>query len=73
MPYGVGLQDERPTSNVQRRTSNNDVAPLRNLISFVFINTMLDVRCSFFVLPGQNNLTLMHLNSLIRRGGTPDT
>jgi hypothetical protein len=26
MPYGVGLKDERPTSNVQRRTSNNDVA-----------------------------------------------
>ena len=27
MSYGVGLKDER-------RTSNNDVAPLRNLISF---------------------------------------
>ena len=36
MPYGVDLKDERPTSNVQRRTSNNDVAPLRNLISFVY-------------------------------------
>ena len=36
MPYGVGLKDERRTSNVQRRTSNNDVAPLRKLISFVY-------------------------------------
>jgi len=36
MPYGVGLRDERPTSNVQRRTSNNDVAPLRHLFSFVY-------------------------------------
>jgi hypothetical protein len=29
-------QTEHRTSNVQRRTSNNDVAPLRNLISFVY-------------------------------------
>ena len=36
IPYRVGLKDEHPTSNVQRRTSNNDVAPLRNLISFVY-------------------------------------
>ena len=40
MPCRVGLKDEHRTSNVQRRTSNNDVAPLRNLISSVFINTM---------------------------------
>jgi hypothetical protein len=33
-------KDEHRTSNVQRRTSNNDVAPLRNLISFVFKNPM---------------------------------
>ena len=26
MPYGVVLKDERPTSNIERRTSNNDVA-----------------------------------------------
>ena len=36
VPYGVGLKDEHRTSNVQRRTSNNDVAALRNLISFVY-------------------------------------
>ena len=36
IPYRVGLKDEHPTSNVQRRTSNNDVASLRNLISFVY-------------------------------------
>ena len=40
MPCADGLKDERPTSNVQRRTSNNDVAALRNLISFVFKNPM---------------------------------
>ena len=34
-----GLKDERPTSNVQRRTSNNDVATLLNLISFVFVQS----------------------------------
>jgi hypothetical protein len=37
MPYGVGLKDERPTSNVQRRTSNNDVATLRKLILLVLL------------------------------------
>ncbi|MCK4467687.1 MAG: hypothetical protein KAU60_04975, partial [Desulfobacterales bacterium] len=31
MPYGVVLKDERPTSNIERRTSNNDVAPLLKL------------------------------------------
>ncbi len=38
MPYGIILKDERPTSNPPQadRTSNNDVAPLRNLISFVY-------------------------------------
>jgi len=30
---GDGLKDEHRTSNVQRRTSNNDVAALRNLNS----------------------------------------
>ena len=35
MPCGVGLRDEHRTSNVQRRTSNNDVAALRNLNSRV--------------------------------------
>jgi hypothetical protein len=34
----VVLKDERPTSNVQRRTSNIDVAALRNLISFIYIS-----------------------------------
>ena len=33
MPYGVVLKDERPTSNIERRTSNNDVAPLRQFIN----------------------------------------
>jgi len=27
----VHLNDERPTLNIERRTSNNDVAPLLNL------------------------------------------
>ena len=40
MPYRVVLKIERRTSNVQRGTSNNDVAPLRSLISFV-----LKIRC----------------------------
>jgi hypothetical protein len=43
MPYGVGLKDlkdERPTSNVKRRTSNNDVAALRNFILFVYKTSM---------------------------------
>ena len=31
MPYGVVLKDERPTSNIERPTSNNDVAPLLKL------------------------------------------
>ena len=31
MPYGVVLKDERPTSNIEHRTSNNDVAPLLKL------------------------------------------
>ena len=31
------LKDERRTSNAQHRTSNNDVASLRNLISFVLL------------------------------------
>ena len=31
MPYRVVLKDERPTSNIERRTSNNDVAPLLKL------------------------------------------
>ncbi len=35
-PYRVVLKDERRTSNIQHRTSNNDVASLRNLISFVY-------------------------------------
>ena len=35
VPYRVVLKDERRTSNAQRWTSNNDVAPLRNLVSFV--------------------------------------
>jgi len=47
MPHGVGLKDERSTSNrlniehrtsnIERPTSNNDVAALRNLISFVLL------------------------------------
>ena len=37
---GIGLKDERPASIVDRRTSNNDVATLSNLISSVFINPM---------------------------------
>jgi len=40
MPYSVVLKDEHPTSNIERKTSNNDVAPLRNLISFIFKNQM---------------------------------
>jgi hypothetical protein len=36
MPCGIGLKDEHRTSNVQHRTSNNDVAALRNLISLVY-------------------------------------
>jgi hypothetical protein len=28
------FKDERPTSNIERRTSNNDVAWLRNFICF---------------------------------------
>ena len=58
MPDRVVFKDERPTSNFQRRTSNNDVAPLCNLISFVLLFLFLhlfpfnvrcwtfDVRCS---------------------------
>jgi hypothetical protein len=34
------LKDERPTLNIERRMSNNDVASLGNLISFV-----LKIRC----------------------------
>ena len=45
-----GLKDERPTSNVQRRTSNNDVAPLSNLISFVFINLISNLEYLFLIL-----------------------
>ena len=33
----IGLRDERRTSNIEHRTSNNDVAPLRNLFYFVYI------------------------------------
>jgi hypothetical protein len=43
VPYGLGLQDER-------RTSNNDVAPLRNLISFVFKNPRSKLECLFLFL-----------------------
>ena len=50
MPYGVVLKDERRTSNVQHRTSNNDVAPLRNLISFVFKNPRSKLECLFLFL-----------------------
>ncbi len=46
---------EHRTSNVQRRTSNNDVAPLRKLISFVyyfcffiFSHSTFDVERSMF-------------------------
>ena len=38
------------TSNVQRWTSNNDVAPLRNLISFVFKNPMANLEWLFLFL-----------------------
>ncbi len=31
MPYGVVLKDERPTSNIERPTSNNDVTTLFKL------------------------------------------
>jgi len=31
MSYGIVLKDERPTSNIERPTSNNDVAPLLKL------------------------------------------
>jgi len=33
MSYGIVLKNERPTSNIERRTSNNDVASLLNLSS----------------------------------------
>jgi len=49
MSYRVVFKDERPTSNVQRRTSNNDVAPLRNLISFVFINPKSNPERLFYI------------------------
>ena len=35
--WGSWLKDERPTSNIEHRTSNNDVARLRNLISFTWL------------------------------------
>ena len=41
MPFGLAPGDER-------RTSNNDVAALPNLISFVFKNPTLDVRVFIF-------------------------
>ena len=46
-PFRVVLKDERRTSNVQRWTSNNDVAALRNLISFVFKNPMSNLERLF--------------------------
>jgi hypothetical protein len=48
------LKDERPTSNIERRTSNNDVASLRNFFNeilalvFVFHSTFLP-RETFFL------------------------
>jgi hypothetical protein len=42
-------ETEHRTSNVQRRTSNNEVAPLRNLISFgrsMFDVHLMSVQCS---------------------------
>jgi hypothetical protein len=43
-------QTEHRTSNFQRWTSNNDVAPLCNLISFVFKNPMLNLEWLFLFL-----------------------
>ncbi len=54
MPYRVVLKDERrnilkderPTSNIERRTSNNDVAPLRQFIVYKNRqNTLFKIRC----------------------------
>jgi hypothetical protein len=50
MPSGIILENERPTSNVQHRTSNNDVASLHNLISSVFINPMPNLEWLFVFL-----------------------
>ncbi len=56
MPCGVVLKDERPTSNIEHRTSNNEIgefmlrdrsAPsVYKLAEFLIQNSMLDVRCS---------------------------
>ncbi len=43
-------QTEHWTSNVQRWTSNNDVAPLRNLILIVFKNPMPNLEWLFLLL-----------------------
>jgi len=46
----VVLRDKRRTSNVQRWTSNNDAAALRNLISFVFNNPISSLEWLFLFL-----------------------
>ena len=75
MPYGVVLKDERPTSNIERRTSNNEIgefmlrdrsaSPVYKLAEYLIQNSMLDVRCSMFIffqsLLGKNNLALMEV------------
>ena len=41
--FAITEKDERPTSNIERPTSNNDVAPLRQFINWQ--NSLFDVRC----------------------------
>ena len=42
IPYGIVLKDERPTSNIEHRTSNNDVAPLLKLFQHGMKKPMLN-------------------------------
>ncbi len=74
MPYRVVLKDERPTSNIERPTSNEKQTsniehstPFSVSSSFPIQHSMLDVRCSMFIffskpstIPRRkNNLALM--------------
>ena len=50
MLYRLSFKDEHRTSNVQRWTSNKEIAPLGNLISFVFQYPLSNLKWLFLFL-----------------------